>query len=174
MTMKRRYEVLEGLIKQNGWTNGAEVGLFKGATFFHLLKTCPDLRLIGVDNWKSTTKVHIKNMDKGLSTWYPPAVIEGHAKDVMSRAKQFPNATVYREDSLSAVERIEDGSLDFVFIDAEHTTEAVFADVTAWRPKVREGGWIIGHDEQWGSVRRALKRLFTAWTVHPDNVWSVP
>lgn len=37
-------------------------------------------------------------------------------------------------------------SLDFVFIDANHTFEAVRDDLQAWFPKVKYGGILAGHD----------------------------
>ncbi len=35
---------------------------------------------------------------------------------------------------------------DFVYIDADHSYEAVKADIEAWWPKVRMGGVLAGHD----------------------------
>jgi predicted O-methyltransferase YrrM len=90
------------------------------------------------------------------------------------KAQRYANAILYHDDSLAVAKTIPDRSLDFVFIDAEHTTEAVLSDVQAWRDKVRPGGLILGHDEQWPSVQRALKSLFAKWTKHDDNVWSHP
>lgn len=174
MKKLRRMDVLAKLINKNEWTTGAEIGVFKGATFFHLLDQCPQLRLIGVDSWRSPPQQHEKNVMKGLSTWHSQARYDEWADSVKLRARQYPNATLYHADSLRVAEQIPDGSLDFIFVDAEHTTEAVIADVTAWRGKVRAGGWILGHDEEWPSVQRALKHLFPSWTKHDDNVWSVP
>lgn len=171
---KRRFQVLEQLVKQHGWTVGAEIGLFKGATFFHLLDTCPDLQLIGVDLWYASETPHKKDMNAGRSTWHSPDEMAALADRVIARAQGYPRATVYVSDSVEAAAEVEDGSLDFVFVDADHSTEGVLRDVRAWAPKVREGGWILGHDEQWPSVQRALHELFPKWTVHGDNVWSVP
>lgn len=35
---------------------------------------------------------------------------------------------------------------DFVYIDADHSEEKVYEDLTLWFPKIKEGGVIAGHD----------------------------
>lgn len=39
-----------------------------------------------------------------------------------------------------------DNSLDFVFVDGDHTYEGVYNDIMAWLPKVKQGGYICGND----------------------------
>lgn len=51
-----------------------------------------------------------------------------------------------RSDSTEAANRYADGSLDFVFIDADHEESAVMRDLLAWWPKVKAGGILAGHD----------------------------
>ena len=51
-----------------------------------------------------------------------------------------------RLPSTKAARCFDDGELDFVFIDAEHSYEAVKADIEAWWRKLRRGGLLIGHD----------------------------
>ena len=45
---------------------------------------------------------------------------------------------------------------DMVFIDADHSYEAVCADLEAWYPVVRKGGIFAGHDIHYVDVRRAV------------------
>ena len=41
---------------------------------------------------------------------------------------------------------LPDKTLDFVFIDGDHTFNNVMLDILLWTPKVRKGGIISGHD----------------------------
>jgi len=53
---------------------------------------------------------------------------------------------VYRMDSIHAASRLDDRSVDFVYIDADHSYEGCSRDILAWAPKVRSGGILAGHD----------------------------
>ena len=69
----------------------------------------------------------------------------------------------------------EDGTLDFVFIDAGHAYSEVSWDVDAWLPKVKRGGGVLaGHDYcdyvvhgvAFG-VRQAVNERFKRFEVWP-------
>jgi predicted O-methyltransferase YrrM len=52
---------------------------------------------------------------------------------------------------------------DLIFIDAEHTYEAVKADILAWWKHLRDDGVMIGHDyftKQYPGVNQAVEELF--------------
>lgn len=51
-----------------------------------------------------------------------------------------------QQASPDAASEFDDLSLDFVWIDADHSEEAFLADVQAWLPKVKHGGYLGGHD----------------------------
>lgn len=57
----------------------------------------------------------------------------------------------------------EDGTLDFVFVDADHGYEAVRRDLHCWFPKVKRRGVLAGHDyvnNDFPGVRRAVDEFF--------------
>jgi len=165
-----RWDVVEALIKGNLWTRGAELGVFKGETFFHLLDACPTLTLIGVDRWERTVGPK-QDRETGFAS-YADHPMEAYASEVSMRAVRYGSrAVIIRGDTVMAARSIADVSLDFVFVDASHDTESVKADVRSWRPKIRGGGLLIGHDINWPSVRRALTQLGMDWAEHQANIW---
>jgi hypothetical protein len=61
--------------------------------------------------------------------------------------EQKDRYTWYRCPSLSITnEQIPDESVDAVFIDGDHSYEAVSKDLPFWWKKIRAGGWILGDD----------------------------
>lgn len=53
---------------------------------------------------------------------------------------------VIKGQSVNVAQTIPDGSLDWVYIDANHTYATAKEDIAAWFPKVRKGGVVSGHD----------------------------
>ena len=52
---------------------------------------------------------------------------------------------------MEALKDFNDNSLDFVFIDGNHTFEYVVEDIAQWSKKVKVGGIVSGHD-YWRSI----------------------
>lgn len=56
------------------------------------------------------------------------------------------NVILVRKLSIEAAKDFEDGSLDWVYIDASHLYDEIKVDIEVWYPKVRSGGIVSGHD----------------------------
>jgi predicted O-methyltransferase YrrM len=65
----------------------------------------------------------------------------------------------------------EDKSLAFVFIDADHSYEAVCNDIRCWLPKVKPGGVIAGHDFHEEDVNRAVTDSLPQAVARPPASW---
>ena len=64
--------------------------------------------------------------------------------------------------SLTASRLFGDASVDWVHLDARHDYASVKADIHAWLPKVKPGGWLSGDDYdavKWPEVSKAVGEL---------------
>ena len=114
---------------------------------------------------------------------------DGASSSDMTAAEQHFDDYIYnRSDKVSKLKMsgndgaklVEDESVDFVYIDACHTYEAVKEDIINFYPKVKKDGWIAGHDIDWPSkedpkfpgVRKAVIELFGKEPkIFKDNSW---
>lgn len=118
---------------------GAEIGVYKGEFAETLLSTWPGTLLL-VDVWR--------HMEGYLDSWnLNDASAEENYQETRRRLKRFgARAEIMRLESADAAQAVPDDSLDFIYVDANHSYEAVSRDLTLWYPKVRAGGLISGHD----------------------------
>ena len=82
--------------------------------------------------------------------------------------------TLIITDSLSGSRLFSDGSLDWVHLDALHDYASVRADIQAWLPKVKRGGWLSGDDydeAKWPDVTRAVRDSLPGATIWSSQQW---
>lgn len=94
--------------------------------------------------------------------------IDLHA-EALKHIGHFPNLEILKMDSIEASKLFEPQSVDMVFIDGEHTVEAVLADLEAWEPKCR--GLLCGHDVHYAGVIGALARYGVDHRRGPGRLW---
>ena len=119
----RKRDELPALFDEFGYKVGVEVGTKEGYFAEHILKNSNIELLYCVDVWTDEDDYR-----KALSRLLPPRVL------------------MTKEKSVNAAKHFADGSLDFVYIDADHSYQAVKTDYEVWLPKIRIGGMICGHD----------------------------
>jgi len=119
-----------------GFRKGAEIGVAQGRFSEQLCRAMPGLALLCVDPWRGYW---------GDTRNRP---LESHvASYAEAQRRLLPfNVTLKRVMSLEAVEDVPCESLDFVFIDANHSYQYVKDDLTAWSARVRPGGIVSGDD----------------------------
>jgi predicted O-methyltransferase YrrM len=93
----------------------------------------------------------------------------------LERTADIKNIVKIRKTSVDAAQQFADGSLDAVYIDAEHDPISVRSDVNAWKNKVRKGGILCGHDFYLPHIYTILleENLINNLTTYPDSSWSV-
>lgn len=159
-----------------------------------LLATLPDNRPsrfveIGSFQGKSACWLGVEILNSGkpvelncVDSWKYPDEIQGaehrHAftRNTMPiREALGDRFRVWPIDSLGAAECFGDESVDVVFIDGDHHYDAVLADISAWWPKLRVGGFMAGDDFMMSDVCRAVVEQFApsgyilchGWTTNP-------
>jgi predicted O-methyltransferase YrrM len=164
----KRFHFLSFLVQRNDWRAGAEIGLAAGQTSRYLLAHNPDLHMIGVDS-RMAFPGHAgpDDFEQWDHAWLNDATMQALAP----YADRF---VMFTKLSVDAAEGVPDASLDFVFIDADHSEAACRADIIAWLPKIRADGWITGHDISWPSVARAVDDMIPGYQIGPDVVWFRP
>jgi len=149
-------ETVCNLINDNNYKEIAEVGIWRGELSRRIINKCSPERLILVDPF-SYNMNHIGNY---ICTMGEKERFQEEL-DIMAKEIEKLPAHFLRMNSTDAVEHVEDGSLDFVFIDAVHLYKYVVEDVMAWLPKIRKGGMISGDDyvspKHQKDVRKAVK-----------------
>ena len=124
---------------------GAEIGVYKGEHAVSMIKRINPKRLYLVDGYKL-----YDNYEDGKRHY-------GIDQDDLETAEKIADKINYdcieriKESSEDATRKIKE-PLDFVYIDAEHSYDAVKKDIALWYPKVKKGGVIGGHDFDNGIV----------------------
>ena len=142
-----RKHVLKYLIEKNNFTVMAEVGVRDGRTTFYLLDNIPNLMIYAID----------------LSTR------EFYTAEV--KAKYGNRLVPIEASSEQAADSFADGSLDLVFIDADHNYAFVKKDIEKYTPKLKPTGLLTGHDIDYPGVNKAVNEVIKDYDVAPNFVW---
>ena len=127
---------------------GAEIGIGEGthASFF--------LRELDID-LVFLIDPHTAYKDERITRKLE--VIRGWEKRAHERLDGYKHKIRWiKEKSADATRLIANDSLDFVYIDGNHTHESVAEDIFLYYPKVKEGGLLSGHDYDYKSVKKAV------------------
>jgi len=118
---------LAGLLHELDFRVGVEIGIQRGIFSEIICQRNPQMRVYGVDAWAPPNGARMR-------------------KKAQKRMGVYPQYSIIDDWSVSAAQQFDDRSLDFVYIDADHSYESCLADIDAWHPKVRVGGILSGHD----------------------------
>jgi predicted O-methyltransferase YrrM len=138
---RSRVDLWTHFLSACGARSVAEIGVWKGEFAAELLTACSTIATYYmIDPWRH------------LDEWNKPANVASQAfealhLEAMART-DFAAARrrVLRGTTLEVVDAVEDGALDFAYIDGDHTLKGISTDLISILPKVRAGGFIGGDD----------------------------
>lgn len=149
----------------------AEIGTWRGKFAAEILRIKQPERLYLVDPWRF--------MGRFPHRWYGGAQAKTQADmDEIAAAVE----RLFSGDDRVVVRRMTSGEFfeahqaerfDWVYIDGDHSEEAVYADLTAAWPLIRPGGILSGDDYFWTEAKRqpvaaAVQRFAADVGVDPD------
>lgn len=134
-----REDLPKFLNKLNLTTKGVELGSFKGEFAKTILSGWKG-KLFMVDVWRPMSDEEYDDISNHKNHIDAYSIAMDNIKGFETRGFML------RMDGSEASKLFADESLDFVYIDANHTYEAVKEDLNNWYRKVKSGGLIMGHD----------------------------
>lgn len=145
-----------------------EIGCWKGRSTammaVNIVNSGKSIKFDAIDHFKGSQE------HQPLTSITNESLLSEFLKNI-EPVKDIVNLVV--EDSSLAASRYLDKSIDFVFIDGDHSYEGVHKDIQAWLPKIKEGGIIAGDDFNnidFPGVANAVIDFFSDVSLI-DNVW---
>jgi hypothetical protein len=91
-------------------------------------------------------RTHLKLLDPEYDGGNPAPVFEKLYRSVTARFAGDNHVEIVRKKSLDAVGQFADRSFDFIYVDGDHSFDAVYNDLIAYERKLKPGGVLIGND----------------------------
>lgn len=134
-----------------------EIGAWVGISTIEFAKHFGNV--IAIDPWKNNVGDITNNYD-----------MEQAYEEYKNRISGFGNIKTIREFSYNIANKIDNSTIDIVYIDGLHTEEAVKKDMELFMSKIKKGGFISGHDycSKFPGVIKAVNELF----IKPDRIFT--
>jgi hypothetical protein len=128
-------------LRESNFRDIAEVGVWKGEFAKHLLSECPDIRsYLMIDSWR-----HLQGWNKPFNL--TDAEFTGiYQQALLNTDFARGQVRVLRGTTLEVRRDVKDDSLDFVYLDGDHSLRGIVIDSLSMWPKLRLGGVLAGDD----------------------------
>lgn len=150
----------------------AEVGVWKGDFAADVLKAASHVKLYYmIDPWAN------------LPDWNKPFNVKPEVFDEIYREMEAKTAfaahkrRILRGRTKEVVDMIPDGSLDFAYVDGDHTLRGITIDLIKLWPKIKAGGFIGGDDfttNPWQHDVQFEPTLVCPFSVYFAEAMNVP
>ena len=95
-------------------------------------------------------------------------------KKFLEKTSEIKTITLIKKTSDDAIHELKDKKFDFIYIDGMHTYDQVKKDIKNYKPLVKEGGFIGGHDyhPNWQGVINAInEEINNVDFIFEDTSW---
>jgi len=128
---------------------GAEIGVHRGDLSARLLRRLDLQRLHLIDPWRYVRSPDHPGLLQGGRVGRDQRNMDRRYRGILARFKREIEAgvvVVHRGTAAEAAPDIPDASLDWAYIDGDHSYEAVANDISTYAPKLAPGGLMAGDD----------------------------
>jgi len=135
---------LDGYFKDKYGLVGVEIGVQRGFHTLNIFSVLGDRveKMYLIDPWAEYTELGISHDWSGCLSVAKRVLRVFNGRCVFIKG--------YSQD-MEVVDKVRDGSVDFVYIDGNHDYKTTKADILNFFPKVRVGGIFGGHDMSIGA-----------------------
>lgn len=149
---------LAALFAELDFRAGAEIGVAQGLYNEILCKENPQAKIYGIDPWLAYEDYRDYTSQRKLTGFYEATEV---------RLVPYENYELVRKFSMEALDDFDDESLDFIYLDGNHTLPFIINDIIQWTKKVRVGGIVSGHD-----YRKSKRRVTQNHVVYAVNCYT--
>lgn len=152
----------------------AEVGVWAGDFSARIVQLRKPSELHLIDPWQFVPS--LPGRMYGGSVASSQAYMDDLMASVVDRFAGNTSVKIHQSTSIDAAKHFHDGYFDWVYLDGDHSYEAVLADLGAWFPKVKIGGKIVCDDYTWidetrtRSVKAAVDTFLEAHPGHKGRL----
>jgi hypothetical protein len=152
----------------------AEIGVWKGTNARNILAKNTTVKMHLIDRWTVYTRRESKSEGVSKISLNSRLKFKIVKKQTFAKMAAYPGrVSIIDLDSITASKSFPAKCFDLVFIDALHSYGGCKADISAWLPKVKPGGWIGGHDYgRREGVTRAVVEAFGKENVETDSDYT--
>lgn len=123
----------------------AEIGVWEGQFSRRILEICEPSELHLIDPWLYMPEFS----NTGFGRKKNENLMEAKYQDVVAAFADNAKVKIHRATSDVALSAMEDGSLDWVYIDGNHNDPFITNDLMLCLKKVKHNGIIAGDDFHW-------------------------
>jgi len=118
-----------------------EIGVFKGDFLDYLFKNCNIGSIDAVDLFHGVTCSG--DVDGNDVIFYD---VGTSYLELTEKYKDVPNINIIKSDSITFLQNQHDDTYDIIYIDGDHSYNGVKNDLINAYSKIKNGGYIMGHD----------------------------